>query len=309
MIKKITAIILALLVILLPLAGCGTPASAPPSATAPPGREDLPEFNMDNFPRIDGSTANMPLIAAIYSRILDISMDEAETLVQTSGGTGAVWRNMMWGGADVLIVYEAPENIREEMEQMRLLQYLEITPLGRDGLVFLVNAQNPVDNLTREQLTGIYTGEITGWAEVGGQEGPIAAFQRNPESGSQTLLLSLLMQGIEPMEPPMELRPGGMGALIDAVAAFDGAGGAIGFSVYYFANLMYENPDLKLLSVDGIAPSAQSIGDGSYPLVNEFYVVIRGSEPEGSPARVLRDWLLTGEGRQLMLEAGYVPAF
>jgi len=304
---KITAIILALM-LLLPIAACETPGGTPPG-TPPAGQEELPWINADNFPRIDGSTANMPLIAAIYSRMLDISMDEAETLVQTSGGTGAVWRNMMWEGADMLIVYEAPEMIADEMRGMGILDALEITPIGRDGLVFLVNAQNPVDNLTREQLVGIFTGEITDWSEVGGQEGPIAAFQRNPESGSQTLLLALLMQGIEPMEPPMELRPGGMGALIDAVAAFDGAGGAIGFSVYYFANLMYENPNLKLLSVDGVAPSAQSIGDGSYPLVNEFFVVIRAAEPEDSPARILRDWLLTDEGRQLMLDAGYVPAF
>ena len=98
-----------------------------------------------------------------------------------------------------------------------------------------------------------------------------------------------------------------MGALIDAVAAYDGSGGAIGFSVYYYANLMYEKPNLKLLSVDGVAPSAQSIGGGEYPLVNDFYSVIRKSEPADSPARLIRDWLLSGEGRRLMLEMNYVP--
>jgi phosphate transport system substrate-binding protein len=98
-----------------------------------------------------------------------------------------------------------------------------------------------------------------------------------------------------------------MGALIDAVSSFDGSGGAIGFSVYYYANLMNERPNLKLLSVDGIAPSAESIGGGSYPLVNDFYAVIRKSAPADSPARLLRDWLLTEEGKAFMREANYVP--
>ena len=323
---KITTAILAA-VLLLALASCkmaGENASnetlpessdAPQSASSDPepvpdiGRAivDLPGVNAGNYPRVDGSTANMPLMAALYSSVCGVSMDEAETLVQTSGGTGAVWRNMMWEGADLLLVYEAPENIKAEMEEQGILDQLEITPVGRDGLVFLINAQNPVDNLTREQLTGIYTGEITDWSEVGGEEGPVAAFQRNLESGSQTLFLGLLMQDIQPMEPPTELRPVGMGALIDAVANYDGSGGAIGFSVYYYANLMYENPGLKLLSVDGIAPSPESIGGGSYPLVNDFYAVIRKSEPEDSPARLLRDFLLTDEGRKLMRDANYVP--
>jgi phosphate transport system substrate-binding protein len=171
-----------------------------------------------------------------------------------------------------------------------------------------VNTKNPVENLIREQLIGIYTGAISNWSEVGGEEGDVKAFQRNQESGSQTLFLGLLMKDIEPMEPPKELRPGTMGELIDAVAAYDGTGGAIGFSVYYYANLMYENPNLKLLSVDGIAPAADSIGSMEYPLVNDFYAVIRKTEPADSPARLMRDWLLSDEGRQRMLDENYVPA-
>ncbi|MCL2035670.1 MAG: substrate-binding domain-containing protein [Oscillospiraceae bacterium] len=293
--------------------GNGIPSSeAPAESGSPENISSAPismpsGINAGNYPRIDGSTANMPLMAELYSEICGVPLEEAETTVQVSGGTGAVWRNMMYEGADLLLVYEAPENIKAEMEETGLLDQLEIIPIGRDGLVFLVNAQNPVDSLTREQLIGIYSGKLTDWSEVGGESGPIAAFQRNLESGSQTLFLGLLMQGMEPMEPPTELRPAGMGALIDAVAEYDASGGAIGFSVYYYANLMYENPNLKLLSVDGVNPSAQSIGDGDYPLVNDFYAVIRKSEPENSPARILRDWLLTDDGRQLLVNANYVP--
>jgi phosphate transport system substrate-binding protein len=153
----------------------------------------------------------------------------------------------------------------------------------------------------------IFTGGVTDWADLGGTPGPIAAFQRNEESGSQTLFKKLLMKDVVPMDPPSEYRPMAMGDLIDMVSAYDGSGGAIGFSVFYYANLMYGAPNLKLLEVDGVAPSAESIGDGSYPLTNEFYAVINKAEPEDSPARKIRDWLLTGAGKDFMRANNYVP--
>ena len=264
----------------------------------------IPGINADNLPRIDGSTANIPLIAKLYSGLLEISSEEAETMVSTSGGTGAAWHNLFWDGADILIVYEAPDGLLDEYDDIEL----EIDPIGRDGLVFLVNKANPVEGLTIKQLQDIYTGKVTDWKDIGGTTGEISAFQRNQESGSQTLFLKLLMGGITPMNPPTELIVGGMEGLIEAVAAYDGSGGAIGYSVFYYADLMYANPDLKLLSVDGVAPSYDSIFTEEYPLINDFYVVIKADSPRGSPERLLRDWLLSEEGAALMKSARYVPA-
>lgn len=267
----------------------------------------LAGVDAENYPRVDGSTANMPLMAQLYSVICGIPSEEAESFVTASGGTGAVWRSMMYGSADLLLVYEAPEIVKRDMQELETPLELEITPLGCDGLVFLVNKQNPVDSLTIDQLRGIYTGKITDWSEVGGDAGPIAPFQRNEESDSQTLFQKLLMGNTEPMQAPTELVPGSMGGLIEGIAAFDGAGGAIGYSVYYYANLMYASPDLKLLKVDGVGPSTESIGAKEYPLVNDFYVVIRADAEVGSPARLLRDWLLTDEGTQVLTAANYIP--
>ncbi len=229
-------------IILLTLTACGRssavsskPAPASESATAsqpaPPITTGLAGINAENYPRVDGSTANMPLMAALYSKFCNISPEDAETMVQTSGGTGAAWRSLLWGDVDLLLIYEAPEAVKAELEDAGIWEGLEIMPVGRDGLVFLANAQNPVESLSREQLVSVYTGEITDWSELGGTEGPIAAFQRNEESGSQTLFRKLLMKETEPMDPPSELRPMGMGELIDMVSDYDGSGGAIGFSV------------------------------------------------------------------------------
>ena len=325
--KRSTAVLAIILMLLLVFTGCGTgmgsgdPASddntSGNSAQEQQGQgaEDstavasvtisIPGIDADNFPRVDGSTAVMPLLAALYSGAFGVSDEESEAMVNVSGGTGAVWRNLIWEGADLLIVYEAPENIKEELELEGI--ELEIEPIGRDGLVFLVNNNNTVDDLSVSQLQDIYTDQIKDWKDVGGTPGPISAFQRNAESGSQTLFLKLLMDGIEPAEPPIELVMSSMSGLIEEVAAFDGSGGAIGYSVFYYADLMFANPDLKLLSVDGVQPSNDSIQNGDYPLVNDFYIVIRADAPEDSPARLLRDWFLTDEGTALLLAENYVP--
>jgi phosphate transport system substrate-binding protein len=260
-------------------------------------------INAENYPFIDGSTANMPLMAHLYAKICGVPLEEAEKRMQISAGTSEAWRGMMWEGIDLIIAYEAPVAVMDELESDGI--ELEITPLGRDGLVFLVNKENPVESLTVEEINSIYTGKIIDWAELGGVAGPIAAYQRNEDSGSQTMFKKLLAP--EPMAAPTELIPGSMGGLIEAIADFDGSGAAIGFSVYYYADLMHQNPNLKLLKIDGVAPSKETIGSGAYPLINDFFVVIRASEQQGSHARLLRDWLISPEGAALLEEANYVP--
>lgn len=277
-------------------------AAAPESAAEP--AHPLPGVDAGNYPRVDGSTANMPLMARMYSAICGVSQEDGETAVEVTK-TGPSWRHLADGETDLLVVYEPSESVRAQLEEIGT--ELEVSPLGRDGLVFLVNEGNQVENLTQEQLQDIYTGKITDWSGVGAPGGEITAFQRNEGSGSQTLFLKLLMKDQEPMQPPMGLVPGFMSDLIDGIAEYDGSGGAIGYSVFYYAKEMYANPDVRLISVDGVMPSAQTIGDGTYPLLNDFYVAIRADEPQDSPARLLRDWLLSDSGRDLMVEAGYVP--
>lgn len=312
--KKWVGVLLGIVVL---LAACGTTSEnteAPKEQTnqetteVPEKQEPtdlpIPELNQENYPRIDGSTANMPLMAEVYSAVCGVALEDAETMVEVST-TSPAWLKLESRETDLLLVYEPSERVKDKLAESTTK--CESTPIGRDGLVFLINQKNPVDSLTQKQLLDIYTGKITDWEGVGGDAGQIAAFQRDEESGSQTLFRKLLMKETEPMPAPTEMRPGFMGALIDSIATYDGTGGAIGYSVYYYAKEMYANPDLKLLAVDGVEPSVETIGSGKYPLTNEFYVVIREDEPDNSPARLLRDWLLTDAGRELIAKAGYAP--
>lgn len=297
--RRVTIIVLAGIISMLLLVSCNTQEVN--NKNIPVKIEGI---TAANYPIVDGSTATMPLMAALYSELIGVSLEEAETFVEVST-TSPSWRNLINARVDLLIVYEAPKTVQDEIDSSGV--ELEITPIGRDGLVFLANTENKVNNLTQEQIKDIYTGKITNWSSVGGNDSEIIPFQRDKESGSQTLFEKLLLKGTEPMEAPTELRPLSMGGLIDGVAYYDGSGGAIGYSVFYYAKEMYSKPNLKLLEVDGVAPSVKTIGNGTYPLVNNFYAVIRKSEDVNSPTRLIYNLLISDAGAGIVEKTGYAP--
>jgi phosphate transport system substrate-binding protein len=262
------------------------------------------QLAVEDYPVMDGSTANLPMMAEVMSEVCGISLEEAETLTSCTK-TSFAWEGITNGEADILLVYEAAEETKVVVEASGVP--LEITPIGRDALVFIKNESNPVDNLSQQQLIDIYTGKIANWKDVGGEDQEIVAYQRKETSGSQSLFIKLLMQGQQPMEAPQGLKPTEMGELIDELARYNNEGNALGYSVFYYANYMYQQPGLQMLAVDGVVPSDETIADGSYPLLNEYYVVIRAEEPADSAARQLRDWLLTDEGKAALKKAGYIP--
>ena len=265
-----------------------------------------PLMSLEEYPTVDGSTATMPLMAAVLQKVCGIDAEQAESYVYASK-TSQSWIALSNGDADLLLVYEVPESTKEQLAQG---PELEVTAIGRDALVFIVNEQNPVESLTQDQLRDIYTGAVTNWAELGGNDQSIVAFQRDETSGSQTLFEKLLVgdRELTLTDPPTELRPGMMGALVDGLASYNNEGNAIGYSVYYYISEMYAQPGLKLIGVDGVQPEYDTIADSSYPLCNEFYVAIRADEPEDSPTRQLYNWICSEEGKQTLIDAGYVPA-
>lgn len=303
--KQIIAVIAMVVLLGFLYSGCSNQQQAANQQSQQPQTEQVSlQLAVEDYPAMDGSTANLPMMAEVMSEVCGISLEEAENLTGCTKTSNA-WYNITNGVADILLVYEAAEETKAEVEASGV--ELEITPLGRDALVFINNEKNPVNNLSQQQLVDIYTGRITNWKEVGGEEQDIIAYQRKETSGSQSLFLKLLMQGQQPMEAPQELKPTEMDMLIDELARYNNEGNALGYSVFYYASYMYQQPGLKMLAVDGVMPSDTTIADGSYPLLNEYYVVIRADEPADSPARQLRDWLLSEEGKAAIEKAGYIP--
>jgi phosphate transport system substrate-binding protein len=211
----------------------------------------------------------------------------------------------MNGDADILIAAEPSQSVYDEMAQANF-KY-EMAPIATDALVFIVNASNPVSNLTTEQVQKIYTGEITNWKEVGGADQKIEAFQRNETSGSQALMVKCVMKDLKMATPPEGYTIAEMEGLITAVKSFDGSASAIGYTVYYYADDMKMADGLKIISIDGVSPDDETIAAKKYPFLNPYYTVIAASEPADSPARLLYGWLQSPEGQALVKREGYVP--
>jgi len=266
--------------------------------------EVKPFLTLDEYPRVDGSTANLPLMAAVMACATGISYEEASNLVQAST-TPYAYTKLLDGDVDLLLVYEGSGSTQKEIAQSPVK--LKMDPIGRDALVMIVNESNPVQSLTQAQLRDIYTGKILNWKEVGGKDEKIVAFQRVESSGSQALFIKLLMGDVKPMVAPTELAPGGMGELIEDLADYNNAGNALGYSVYYYASYMYTRPGLRFIAVDGVLPSDETIASGEYPLLNPFYAVTRQDTAPDSPAAKLAAWLQTEEGKSVIDAAGYIP--
>ena len=242
--------------------GDDTPASSASTSPEAPASsvselEPIGLFTVEDFPKLDGSTACIPLMAQMMADTTGIDLEVAQSGISVST-TAYAWENFgLYPDeeytARMLVVYEAPDYVKEELKEANA--QLEQKPIGRDALVFIVNENNPVKSLTRQQLKDIYAGKITNWKEVGGEDLAIVPFQRGEDSGSQTLFRKLLIQGGELMDPPTELAPAAMGELVDSIAAYNNSANAIGFSVYYYIDQMYSQPGLRLLAVDGVTPS------------------------------------------------------
>jgi len=260
-------------------------------------------FTKADFPRIDGSTATYPLSMEIGKELLGLDETGVKGFI-THNTTHNAYVNLIEGRADIIFV-TPPSPEEYALAEERGIE-LEVIPVCKEGFVFLVNSENPVDSLTVKQVQDIYQGKITNWKEVGGEDSEIIPYQREPNSGSQTLMETLVMKGLKLAEPPKEIMIYGMGELIDRVADYSNAKNALGYSVYYYATSMYAKRNVKLLAINGVIPDKQTIKDGTYPFTSAYYAVLRKDEPENSSARRLLKWLLGKEGQDIAEKAGFV---
>lgn len=276
-------------------------SSASGSVSAVPAEEFV--FTRANLPRLDGSTSTVPLAQAMCAVLLGEDQEQTAQLIHFSRTTQSYY-NLMNGNADLLLAAEPTPEVMEELDQ-RNSWYM--TPFAIDALVFVVNQNNPVDSLTVEEVQKIYTGEITNWSQVGGEDLDIVPFQRNKGAGSQNMFEKLVMDGRTPMDPPSTWTADSMSGLLDAVREYDNSAAALGYTVYYYANDMEMARGLKVLAIDGVSPSAQAIRDQEYPFLNPYFVVIPKDLPRDDPARILYDWVLGPDGQKLAALEGYVP--
>ena len=290
--RRFAVVVLALLVV---FSGC-TSNSPEPSASSAVAR---PALTDEFVSRIDGSTSTFPLVTAAL-RMLKGTNAGLKHLM-----TSYAYEGLVNHRRDVIFVTPPSDEDYESASQAGV--ELEVIPIAKDGLVFLVNTANSVDGLTRQEIQDVYTGKVTNWSQVGGKDGVILPYQREIRSGSQTMFLQLAMKGVHPVQAPPHLVSESMVSLVDAISGYYNSESALGYSVFYYTQQMYPKENVKLLAIDGIAPTLESISNESYPYWDYIYAVVRADEPADSPARQLIAWLLGDEGQKVASAAGYVP--
>lgn len=261
----------------------------------------------EKLPRLDGATALYPLYAAFARAVYP---QENYPAYSGSGQTEQVicsntvhsFERLLYGAAD--IIFTAAPSAKQTADAEKMGVELCLTPIGKEAFVFFVNRKNPLDSLTVEQIKGIYSGEITNWRQLGGKNKAIRAFQRPENSGSQSTLRR--MMGNTPlMSPPQENEVDGMGGIIHKTAAYQNQDSAIGYSFLFFATEMVRDNKIKLLHLDGIAPTRENIRNGTYPAVSEFYAITNGT-PDSSEQKLI-DWILSDQGQEIVGKTGYTP--
>lgn len=223
----------------------------------------------------------------------------------TGGGSGTGIAAMINGTVDIA-------NASREMkpEELAAAKANGITPVehvvARDAIAVVVHPDNPVDKLTLQQISDIYTGRITNWREVGGEDRPIVLLSRESNSGTYVYFLENVVRlGKKDSKllfsPDTLLMPSSEGISAEIRQNRN----AIGYD-----GLGYVTPDQKVIAVAAdedspyVLPSVATVNDGSYPISRPLYMYTAG-EPTGH-IRAYLDWILT-EGQGLVAELGFVP--
>lgn len=251
--------------------------------------------------KIDGSTSMVPLHQAL------INMFSANKEEIKHGKTVEAFEKFISGENDILLgVTYSDELLNKAKAKSIDFVGKEIT---KEAFVFLVNKENPVKSLTVEQIKGIYSGKISNWSEVGGDNAPIIAYQRNDDSGSQ-IRMNIFMGDEKLVERTYFAE--GMGELVLVIAGFDNSSAndnkyAIGYNMYTFTEKQYLNENVVLLSINGIKPDDDTIFDEAYPIgIYNYLYYDRNNEIASEFAINLYTFLMSGEGQKLISSAGYV---
>ena len=245
-----------------------------------------------DIPVIDGAAALLPVYAGFVQSIYpeDSVIFNGETYDAKSAmhytNTRGAYKDIVDGNADIIICAQPSDEQLAYAKEKGV--ELELVPIGSDAFVFIVNANNPVSDISLDQIKGIYSGKITNWKELGGKNIPIAAMRRNKNSGSQTALEKIM--GDTPIKP-------------DYTALF---GSPIGFSFRYYVTGMLAEGGVKILTINGIEPTTETIADGSYPVSGNLYAVYRKGEKNENVYKAV-DFMLSPEGQKIVEKSGYIP--
>jgi len=247
--------------------------------------------------------------------VLNLALAWAETyqsenpevrIAVTGGGSGNGIASLINGTVDI-----ANASRQMKPEELEAAEENGIVPvehiIARDAIAVVVHPENPVDRLTLQQLSAMFSGRITNWSQVGGEDRPIVLLSRESNSGTHVYFLEEVVrlgnkEDATLFSPDTLLMPSSEGISAEVRQNRNAVG---------YDGLGYVTPDQKPLAVaegpDGpfVQPSIDTVNRGAYPIARDLYMYTAG-EPEGAIAQYL-DWIQSPQGQAIVRELGFVP--
>lgn len=254
----------------------------------------------DELPRIDGASAAFPVYSAFVNAVYPNTVELYDGVFEYNTTTGG-YRLLAERETDIFIG-AGPSKEQKAYAEECGTEFV-YTQLGWEAFVFFVHKDNPINSLTAEQIRDIYSGKITNWKEVGGSDEEIIPYQRDEGSGSQSMMLRFM--GDTPLMEAETETISGMGAVIERVVDYQSRAGSIGYSFRYYIEGIIKNPEVKMIAIEGIAPTAENIKNNTYPIITPVYAVTYVNNPNTNVARLV-EWMLGEEGQYIIEATGYV---
>ena len=301
--KRMISILVAALLVMTTLAGCGSSAPAATTATTAPAASETTEAPattaaaeteateapaaLSGTVATDGSTSMEKVIGSLGEAFMEANPDVTFTYNPTGSSSGIT--AVSEGRCDIGLSSRA---LKDEEKAGGLTE----TILALDGIAIIVNPANTLQDLTLEQIASIYTGEVTNWSELGGADGEIVVIGREAGSGTRDGFESITGTA-DACVYRQELTSTG-----DVITTVASNPNAIGY-----ASLASVKDTVKALSVGGVAPSNETVLDGSYKVQRPFVLVTKSSEALSQAAQAFFDYVTSADANEIITKAGAVP--
>ena len=275
--KKLMSILAVVALMATMVTGCGTKDEAPTSN---------PTEKVSGTVATDGSTSMEKVIGYLSEAYMEENSDVKITYNPTGSGSGI--QAVQEGRCDIGL---SSRNLKDEEAKE-----LKGTVVAIDGIAIIVNPQNPIADLTIEQISSLYKGEITNWKEIGGYDAPVVLIGREAASGTRDGFESIT-DTEDACKYSQELTSTG-----DVVQTVASNPNAIGY-----ASLASVKDSVKAIDVEGVTPTTETIQNGTYKVQRNFVFVTKKNKELTGAAKSFFDFATSAAADELVTEAGAVP--
>ena len=293
----------------------------------------IENISFENYPKVDGSTSTSILNIMVACKLLGIRYLWSPNPVISNGEwsvrpiwsefpeqnwvffwdnktiklsqTHGAFMNLIDGDVDIILTHRTispEEKAHADDVGVTLIE----TSIALDAFVFVVNKYNNVTSLTVEQIQRIYTGEITNWSQVGGDNSNMQVFTRPRNSGSEEVFRELVMGDLEPAVFPPASSIGAMAMVFDNI--IDNVN-SICYTFNNYKDVIARRPcdEVPIVAINNICPDEKTIKNKTYPFISEVHVAIRSDLDHNSMAYKLYEWLQSEHAKHSLIECGFIP--